>query len=106
AGRKPAPRTHGILWHSPWDALFAGLALAHGVVLIVCPSIPLIALGLWWNANTIAHNFIHLPFFRSRALNAMFSAFESLVLGIPQRLWRDHNLSHHADKPWGWRGPS
>ena len=100
AGRKPAPRTNGILRHSPWDALFAGLALAHGVVLIVCPSIPLIALGLWWNANTIAHNFIHLPFFRSCALNAQFSAFESLVLGIPQRLWRDRHLAHHADKPW------
>jgi hypothetical protein len=93
----------GILQHSAWDALFIGLALAHGLALIVFPSIPLIAIGFWWNANTIAHNFIHRPFFRWRTLNASFSAIESLVLGVPQRLWRDRHLAHHSDRPWRWR---
>src|SRR5438445_6871353 len=93
----------GVLRHSPWDGLFVALAVVHGAVLLAFPSIPLKALGLWWNANTIAHNFIHLPFFRSQSLNAAFSAFESLVLGIPQRLWRDRHLAHHANKPWHWR---
>src|SRR5947207_5244396 len=102
-GRQPAPRTNGVLRHSRWDALFVALAVVHGIVLLAFPSIPLIALGLWWNANTISHNFIHLPFFRARSLNMMFSAFESLVLGVPQRLWRDRHLAHHADKPSGWR---
>ena len=102
-GWKPAPRTNGVLRHSPWDALFVALAVVHGIILLAFPSIPLIALGLWWNANTISHNFIHLPFFRARSLNTMFSAFESLVLGIPQRLWRDRHLAHHADKPSDWR---
>ena len=102
-GWKPAPRTNGVLRHSRWDALFVALAVVHGIILLAFPSIPLIALGLWWNANTISHNFIHLPFFRARSLNTMFSAFESLVLGIPQRLWRDRHLAHHADKPSDWR---
>src|SRR5438132_1562264 len=96
-------RSSGVLQHSSWDALFIALALAHGLALIGFPSIPLIAIGFWWNANTIAHNFIHRPFFRSRRLNGIFSAMESLVLGIPQRLWRDRHLAHHGGRPWRWR---
>jgi hypothetical protein len=68
------------------------------------PSAPLIALGLWWNSNTIAHYFIHRPFFRPRALNAAFSIYLSLVLGIPQELWRGRHLTHHFGSRWhGWR---
>src|SRR6266498_1205238 len=96
-------RPVGVLRHSSWDALFVALALAHGLALIGFPSIPLVAIGFWWNANTIAHNFIHRPFFRSRRLNALFSTLESLVLGIPQRLWRDRHLAHHGNRPWRWR---
>ena len=92
-------RKSGVFRHSSSDALFVALAVVHSVVLLTAPSLPLIALGLWWNANTIAHNFIHLPFFQSRRLNTCFSAFESLVLGIPQRLWRDRHLAHHNDRP-------
>ena len=92
-----------VLRRTPWDLLFVALALAHGWALLQFPSIPLVAIGLWWNANTIAHNFIHRPFFRSPVLNAMFSAYESLLLGIPQRLWRDRHLAHHAGRPWRWR---
>jgi len=89
-----------VVRHGGWDVLFIGLALVHGALLLLVPSIPLIGIGLWWNANTISHNFIHRPFFRSRSLNAAFSAGLSLVLGWPQRLWRDRHLAHHADKPW------
>src|ERR1051326_581052 len=87
----------------PSDLFFVALALAQGWVLLKFPSIPLIALGLWWNANTIAHNFIHRPFFKSRGLKAAFSVYESLVLGLPQRLWRDRHLAHHAGRPWRLR---
>lgn len=80
-----------------WDATFVGLSIAHAALLLAFPSIPLVAIGLWWNANTIAHNFIHRPFFRSRRLNRIYSAYLSLVLGFPQRLWRSRHLSHHAD---------
>ena len=88
-----------LLRHSKWDGLLVLLALLHGVVLLAWPSILLIALGFLWNSNTIAHYFIHLPFFRQRFWNRFFSAYETLLLGVPQRLWRDRHLAHHADVP-------
>src|SRR5215467_4898998 len=72
------------------------LTAAHAVVLLAVPILPVIALGLWWNSNTIAHNFIHRSFFRSRAANILFAAALSMLLGIPQSLWRDRHLAHHA----------
>ena len=68
-----APTSTGILRHSPSDALLVGLAVLHGALLVLVPSVPLVALGLWWSANTVSHNFIHLPFFRSRGMNRSFS---------------------------------
>jgi Fatty acid desaturase len=78
------------------DAILVALAVLHGVVLAAWPLAPLIAVGVWWNSNTIAHNFIHRPFFRSAGLNRAFSAALSVLLGIPQTLWRDRHLAHHA----------
>ncbi len=87
-----------------WDALFVGLALTHGGLLLAFPSIPLIAIGLWWNANTISHIFIHRPFFRTPALNAAFSCYLSLLLGFPQSVWRARHLAHHgARRSTGFR---
>jgi hypothetical protein len=57
---------------------------------------PVIAIGLWWNSNTISHNFIHLPFFRSSRWNRAYSIFLSLLLGFPQTVWRDRHLAHHS----------
>src|SRR6476646_8745468 len=79
-----------------WDSVFVGLSIAHAVLLLTVPSIPFIAIALWWNANTISHNFIHRPFFRSRSANASYSISLSLVLGIPQSLWRARHLAHHG----------
>jgi hypothetical protein len=94
---RTARRRGASIWrHSPWDALLVGVALVHGLLLVLTPSVWLVALGLWWNANTIAHNFIHRPFFRSQTANRMFSAYSSLVLGVPQSLWRARHLAHHA----------
>jgi hypothetical protein len=98
--KRSSSTSKGILRHSPWDALFVLLALTQGALLIAMPSIWLIALGLWWNANTVSHNFIHLPFFQSRRANIFFSGYLSLLMGIPQTLWRDRHLSHHADAAW------
>ena len=89
-----------ILKHSSWDALLVALALTHGVVLLAFPVWPVIAIGIWWNSNTIAHNFIHKPFFRSKALNVLFSLYQSVLLGIPQTIWRARHLAHHADVPF------
>jgi hypothetical protein len=85
---------------SPWDAVFVVAAMAHAAALLLYPSIPLIALGLWWTANTSAHNFIHRPFFSTRALNAAFSLLLTGVMGFPQTLWRDRHLAHHAGAAW------
>jgi len=80
-----------------WDALPVALALAHGGLLLAWPSIPLVAVGMWWNANTLSHHFIHRPFFRARWLNAAFSCYLSLVLGFPQSIWRARHLAHHRE---------
>ncbi len=87
-----------VLRHSAWDALLVGLSIAHAAALLLAPSVPLVAIGLWWNANTIAHNFLHRPFFRSRAANRGYSLFLSAVLGLPQSVWRERHLAHHADR--------
>jgi Fatty acid desaturase len=89
-------RPSRLLRHSHWDGLLIALSLVHAALLLTVPSVPLVAIGLWWNANTISHNFIHLPFFRARTLNSVFSIFLSTVLGIPQSLWRARHLRHHA----------
>jgi hypothetical protein len=79
------------------DGVFIGLTVVHACALVFVPSVPLIAIGMWWSANTIAHNFIHRPFFKSKGANAIYSAALTLVLGVPQRLWRARHLAHHAE---------
>jgi hypothetical protein len=91
---------NGILRSSPWDALLVVAVVGHAAALLFYPSIPLIAIGLWWTANTSAHNFIHRPFFRLRAVNAAFSVLLTAVMGVPQTLWRDRHLAHHAGRAW------
>lgn len=78
------------------DALFVSLTAVHTVALVSAPSVPLIAAGMWWNANTISHNFIHRPFFASGRANGLFALWLSLLLGFPQAEWRDRHLRHHA----------
>jgi len=93
------PRT-GIWRFSPSDAGLVALAALHATILAVWPVAPFIAVGVWWNSNTIAHNFIHRPFFRSARMNRVFSGALSVLLGIPQTLWRDRHLAHHAGIEW------
>jgi hypothetical protein len=89
--------TTGVWQHSRRDALLVSAALAQGVLMLAAPPMPVVALNLWWGANTVSHNFIHLPFFRSRWANAGFSSLLTLVLGVPQSLWRARHLDHHGD---------
>jgi Fatty acid desaturase len=91
-----------VLRHSSWDALLVVLAVLHGMLLLLVPSVPMVALGLWWNANTVSHNFIHLPFFRSRTGNRIFAWYLSLLLGLPQSLWKAKHLAHHRDEGFHW----
>lgn len=93
----------GVLAHSRRDALLVGLALGQGAVLLAAPSAWTIALGLWWGSNTVAHWFLHRPFFRSRPLNLLFALYLSVLLGAPQSVWRSRHLAHHAGRPWRFR---
>ena len=72
-------------------------------LLLAVPAAPVVAVGLWWNSNTVAHYFLHRPFFRCRALNVAFALYLSVLLGVPQTLWRDRHLAHHAGRPWRLR---
>ena len=96
------PRT-GVWRFSRQDATLVALAALHAAILVRWPVTPLIAVGMWWNSNTISHNFIHRPFFRLTIMNRLFSAALSVLLGIPQALWRDRHLAHHAGIKWRLR---
>lgn len=89
----------GFPLRRPADALLVGGSCLHAAGLLMFPSIPLVAIGLWWNANTVAHNFIHQPFFRSSVLNRAYSCALSGVLGFPQTVWRRRHLAHHGGRP-------
>src|SRR4051794_28399471 len=103
-----SPVKSKIFAHSRLDGLLVLTALAQFALLLhgayTFGAVP------WWhtfgfglisvylmstNFKCIAHNFIHNPFFRSRSLNGIFGAFNSLLLGVPQSLYRLHHLNHH-----------
>jgi hypothetical protein len=95
------------------DAVLVQLALLHGALLcglcLVAPERPsfsvaaslVIAALVWWSSNTVSHIHLHNPLFSARGLNRAFSLYLSLVLGVPQTLWRDKHLWHHAGEPQG-----
>src|SRR3954454_24068790 len=84
---------------STGDVLMMVLAATYGLVVVRWPAVPIIAIGVWWTSNTIAHSFIHRPFFRRAVANRLFALYLTVLLGIPQSLWRDRHLAHHADVP-------
>ncbi len=94
---------------STWDAIPAGLAVLQlGLALLLFsfwPSLSwaarigwlvLYAFSVGWNLNSIAHNFIHNPFFNSDRLNRLMSLVVSLALLSPQTMYRYVHLKHHA----------
>jgi hypothetical protein len=94
------PLTSGVrLQHSKWDGLLIALSFVHGALLLAVPSIPLVAIGLWWNANTVSHYFIHLPFFRRAGWNRVYALYLSGLLGFPHSFWRERHLAHHLGRP-------
>ncbi len=76
--------------------LLPGLAIVHGLLLLAWPSMIVIALGLWWNSNTVSHNFIHRSFLRGRLPRAIFSLYLTVLLGYPQSVWAARHLAHHG----------
>src|SRR5262245_16228478 len=94
------PRPLGVLRYSAWDALLISFAAMHGLLLTAQPAAPVVAIGMWWTSNTVAHHFIHTPFFRKRSLNRLMALYLSALLGVPQSVWRDRHLAHHAGVSW------
>ncbi|MDB5454179.1 MAG: Fatty acid desaturase, partial [Caulobacteraceae bacterium] len=108
-------RDHGLFAWSAWDLLSVAAAFAHLAFVIwivagfahrpwwanlVCGG--LYAYAASWNLNSVAHNFIHTPYFRWRPLNYVFSLVLSLALCSPQRFYRWVHLRHHqgnSDRP-------
>lgn len=97
-----------IFTHSGMDAVLVAVALLQlGLTAFVVAEFPalgattLVGLGAalvfltCTNYQCIAHNHIHNPFFRSARLNALFSALNSLGLGMPATIYRFHHLNHH-----------
>lgn len=92
--------------HSKYD-WFLALLLIYQLAILVMPffialsTLSLIGLGLvnvllmGTNYQCIAHNFIHLPFFKSNFLNNLFSVVNTLGIGVPQSMYRLHHLNHH-----------
>jgi fatty acid desaturase len=100
--------TSRLFAHSRQDAFLVLLTLLHiaGLSLAAVYFDRLSMLGLagavfggalltCTNFQCIAHNAIHLPFFRSRTANLCFGVLNSIALGFPQTLYRAHHYNHH-----------
>jgi hypothetical protein len=99
----PGVSRAGLLRSPGRDGLLVALALGWGAALLAAPSAGAVAVCLWWNSNTVAHYFLHRPFFRARPLNTLFALYFSVLTGVPQSVWRGRHLAHHAGRPWRLR---
>jgi fatty acid desaturase len=71
-----------------WSLSLGGRFLAGGAFVLLC--------GLSWINAVITHNVVHLPLWRSAALNRVTRNVLSLTYGFPVNEYiPGHNLSHH-----------
>jgi hypothetical protein len=95
----------GVFRHSARDAALPVASVVSALALIALSrsvlAIPLIAIHVWWTSNTIAHIHMHTPIFQRRGHNRAFSIWLSIVTLIPQTIWKQRHLSHHAGRPVG-----
>jgi fatty acid desaturase len=107
--------SRSILAHSPWDIVPVAAGMLHLAAIVglflIFPLLPwwgviacglLYAYSITWNHNSIAHNFVHNPYFTSPALNRGFALILSLTLGYSQTDYHYDHLRHHAgnsDRP-------
>ena len=97
-----------LLAHSAWDVFPVLMGCAHLAfqlgLLFAFPYLSwwaLIPLGLFyayciaWNIESVAHNFSHHDYFKSKALNRAFSLIESLAIGYSQQVYKAIHRRHH-----------
>lgn len=112
AASKPAG---GLFRYTAWDAIPALLAYLHLALLLAfffawpemswparIAGAVVYALAIGWNLDSVSHNFIHNPFFRSPALNRITDFVLTFSLGTPQTMYRFVHMRHHAgnsDRP-------
>ncbi len=105
----------GLFRYTAWDAIPALLAYLHLALILgfffAWPAMSwpariagavVYALAIGWNLDSVSHNFIHNPFFRSRAMNRITDFVLTFSLGTPQTMYRFVHMRHHAgnsDRP-------
>lgn len=108
----PKRRARSLFRHSASDAWLVAVTLVQACVVLVSfglvapassvgmgTSAVLFGIGVCWCSNTVSHNHLHNSLFRSRTLNRTFDLWLSLLLGVPQSLWKARHLWHHAGEP-------
>src|SRR5947199_4372478 len=101
-----------IFAHTRWDAIPVVAALLHCAyffgMFYLFPRVPLwvmlilgfiYSVSISWNINSISHNFIHNPYFRSPLLNRLFSILESITVGFSQIFYECIHIQHHKANP-------
>ncbi|HMR08552.1 MAG TPA: fatty acid desaturase [Polyangiaceae bacterium] len=109
---KVRPSERGLFRSSARDAVVLTAALLQGALLVgalvwLAPrglagglaTAAFIAVGMAWASNTVSHIHLHTPLFHSRWLNRALCTWLTASLGIPQTLWRQRHLWHHAGEP-------
>jgi len=94
---------------SGWDAVPAALVVIQFALILAFAlswwrlnwlerglGLALYAFSVGWNLNSVAHNFIHNPFFTSKAANRVVSYLISWSLITPQTMYHYVHLWHHA----------
>ncbi|WP_443751320.1 fatty acid desaturase family protein [Asticcacaulis solisilvae] len=94
---------------SAWDAVPAALALLQFLLIVAFAclwwhmtwperiiGLVVYAFSVGWNLNSVAHNFIHNPFFTASWANRMVAYLISWSLITPQTMYHYVHLWHHA----------
>ncbi len=92
-----------VALRDPRDRVTVAVSLLPWLLVVAWPSPVAIALGVWWLGNTCAHQAVHRRLFVHAGAERLFSFWLSAGLGVPQRLWRQRHLAHHAQRPHRWR---
>jgi hypothetical protein len=91
------------LLHDPRNRVPVLLSLLPPALVLAWPCWISVALGLWWLGNTVSHQAVHRRFWKHAVGECAWSLWLSLCLGVPQRLWRQLHLAHHAGRRWRLR---